>query len=237
MAASLKGALAPEAPAAPVAAYPALKASIVLFDCNPGTRSWVVPDGVSSVRVFVVGGGGSSTTGASGGGYSEKVISVVPGQSYAYTVGIGAPSSAAPIGGTSSFAGVISATGGRSGPGGIGSGGDINTEGGLGAGASGTYAGGGAGHAFGAGGNAVANRGGGFSANGVSYLDGWKVGLLPGFEQPHGYGVGGTTAAVSPPLRFAGMGGGGAIGVPPGLGGGGVGLPGGVGLVGIEVLS
>src|SRR5690554_6232221 len=44
--------------ASPVAAYPALKSSVVLFDFNPGTRSWTVPDGVSRIRVFVVGAGG-----------------------------------------------------------------------------------------------------------------------------------------------------------------------------------
>ncbi|GEM_PF-4318936 len=87
MAISLKSTVA-----APAAAYPALKASIALFDCNPGTRSWTVPEGVSQIRAFVVGAGGggfggSTAAAGGGGGYSESLIDVTPGQLLSYTVG------------------------------------------------------------------------------------------------------------------------------------------------------
>ena len=178
--------------AAPVAAYPALKSSIVLFDCNPGTRSWTVPEGVSQIRAFVVGGGGGGLyTGTyasgAGGGYAEKVITVTPGQIISYTVGaggnIGTPTGNS--GGTSSFGSVISATGGGGGPesgsaaGGSGTGGDINKSGGNGSAGTSGGGGGGAGHAYGNGSPGSAQSGGGF--NGLrSTVDGWGIGMLPG---------------------------------------------------------
>jgi len=234
MAISLKSTVA-----APVAAYPALKASIVLFDCNPGTRSWTVPEGVSKIRAFVVGGGGQNQ--GSGGGYEEKLITVTPGQVLSYTVG--APgTSGATTGGTSSFGGVISATGGATlgGTPGIGSGGEVSTSGGLGMATSNNQNSGGAsGHAFGNGQAGKALVGGGFSAGNLSFVDGWKIGLIS-----DSYGRGGAQST--------------GYGIPPGLGGGGAGASGssyqvvgnaivgggggylgdgGTGLVGIEVIA
>ncbi len=219
--------------ASPVAAYGSLKTSIALMDFNPGTRSWTVPAGVQRIRLFVVGGGGygiSGGIGGSGGGYSEKTLNVTAGQVINYTVG--APGiSSAPTGGTSSAGGVISATGGsyNAGPAGVGAGGDINTSGGLGQG-GGAYAGGSAGHAFGNGQSGV--LGGGFSSGRNSYVDGWKIGLLPG----RNYGEGGSG------IEYPGMGGGGYTNQAGGLGGGGGGggsggATGGPGLVGIEVVA
>lgn len=233
-------------------AYPALKASIILFDFNPGTRSWTVPDGVTQIRVFVVGAGGSSTTQSmAGGGYSEKLITVTPGTTYTYTVGAPGALVAAPggTGGTSSFGGLVSATGGSKASAGVGIGGDTNTEGGLGgasAAVQGSQGGGGAaGHRFGNGaagqpteyGNPVI--GGGFSGTPFSFVDGWGIGLLPGDSTPGGYGVGGANTAG---MGSGGLGGGAgrtsyATG---GVGGGGSGVGnsmGGPGLVGIEVMA
>lgn len=250
MAISLKSTVA-----APVAAYPALKSSIVLFDCTPGTRSWTVPEGVSKIRAFVVGAGGggwatNGFTGGSGGGYSEKVISVTPGQVLSYTVGSGgAASTTAPTaGGASSFGGIISATGGGAGgnatlgPVGTGSGGDVNTSGGTGA--TGTssngYGGGGSGHAFGNGQNGTGLIGGGFSAEWRGYVDGWKIGMVPAIGI---YGFGAASIGTGA-TREPGMGGGGASQYPAsangGIGGGGAASGagfGGPGLVGIEVIA
>jgi hypothetical protein len=209
------------------ATYGLLKTAIVLFETNPGTRNWVCPAGVSSIRAFVVGGGGGGPTGANndgaGGGYAEKVIAVTPGTSYSYTVGVGGPLTNGAAGGTSSFAATISATGGLryvagSEAGGVGTGGDTNNAGEV----SGTGKGG-AGHAFGVGGVLFGNA--------QPSVDGWKIGLLPGF-----FNYGRRSNTNYP----AGMGGssGGLASMFPGFGaGGGNNLLGGTGVVGIEVLA
>lgn len=231
MAISLKSTVA-----APVAAYPALKSSIVLFDCNPGTRSWTVPEGVSQIRAFVVGGGGQNQ--GSGGGYAEKIITVTPGQLISYTVG--APGiSGATTGGTSSFGGSISATGGATlgGTPGVGSGGDVNTSGGPGMSAAGTYnSGGSAGHAFGNGQAGVTNKGGGFSRENLSFVDGWKIGVTP---DQYGFGalVNSTNYGFSAAIGGGGVGGSGITADARIGGGGGNNGNGGNGLVGIEVIA
>ena len=229
MAISLKSTVA-----APVAAYPALKSSIVLFDCNPGTRSWTA-DRDCTIRAFVGGAGGGGPAGLNqpggGGGYSEKVIAVTAGQAFSYTVGAGGLPAAGAVGGTSSFGGIISATGGTrhdgtTASGGIGVGGDINTSG---EGAPGVAAGsfGNAGHAFG---------NGGVMFGGLDpVVDGWKLGLLP---KMFNYGKQASSAGNSV-FTDAGMGGSAAsyVGSPGIGGGGGNAAKGGPGLVGIEVLS
>jgi len=231
MAISLKSTVA-----APVAAYPALKASIVLFGCNPGTRSWTVPEGVSQIRAFVVGGGAYDQ--GSGGGYAEKLISVTPGQALSYTVG--APGvSTAKTGGTSSFGGVISATGGVTlgGTPGVGSGGNVNTSGGLGMSAAGAYnSGGSAGHAFGNGQAGVANKGGGFSSENLSFVDGWKIGVTP---DQYGFGALVSGFNYGFPAAIGGGGVGGSVVTKDAFigGGGGASGNGGPGLVGIEVIA
>ena len=105
------------------------KASIILFDTIPGTKEFTVPEGVKKIRAFVIGPGGIG-----GGGYSEKSIDVVAGQKFAYTVGVGSKGSAAS---TSSFGGLISASGGMV-LGGVGLGGDVNFNGGNGTALSGS---------------------------------------------------------------------------------------------------
>ena len=62
---------------------------------TPGTTSWTVPAGVTSVEYLVVAGGGSggSSYGTAGGGGAGGVrtgtLSVIPGSSHTITVGAG----------------------------------------------------------------------------------------------------------------------------------------------------
>jgi hypothetical protein len=64
---------------------------------TPGTYSWTVPDGITSVSVVCVGGGGSGGTHGTGGGGGglgwKNNITVIPGQSYTVVVGAGGPGS------------------------------------------------------------------------------------------------------------------------------------------------
>ncbi len=65
---------------------------------TPGTYTWVAPPGVSSVTVEAWGGGGAgggatgnraAGGGGAGGQYARRVVTVVPGNSYAVVVGAG----------------------------------------------------------------------------------------------------------------------------------------------------
>lgn len=221
--------------------YPALKPSIQLFDIYPGTRQITLQPG--TYRVAVVGAGAGFTKGGGGGGYDEVEITVAAETVYSYTVG----ESAAPIGGTSSFAGILSATGGKNTVGGAG----LSAAGkrggnGFSASASGAFSiGGAAGHAFGPGASATESNGGsafaaapGFSETnrggyrGESFVDGWKIGLLPS-----DYGFGGAVFSNGIYIPAA-LGGGGVGGVAPGVGGGaGQGARGGHGAVIVEKLG
>ena len=117
-----------------------------------GTYNFVVPAGVTSVRVRMWGAGGgggasASYSGGGGGGFAMKTITALTsGASYTVTVGAGGGESLS--GGTSSFGSFVSATGGSSAgsssvgehDGGVGVGGDVNYYGGF---AGGSYSGGG----------------------------------------------------------------------------------------------
>jgi len=89
--------------------------------------TWTAPTGVTRVRVWCIGGGGGgafnnscSGNGAygGGGGTAVGVYTVVPGTGYTVTIGAGGAGATAATnvigsaGGTTSFGGVISATGG-----------------------------------------------------------------------------------------------------------------------------
>lgn len=132
---------------------------------TPGTFSWVCPSGVRQVLAKVWGGGGAggstasspNSTGASGGGggYTEGLIDVIPGTSYAVSVGSGGVagtpgSSPQPStgGGTSGFAGVLSATGGGAGLAAAGAIQNVTPVGGVGSGGYFNFAGGTGGSAF-----------------------------------------------------------------------------------------
>ena len=218
------------------------KASIILFDTRPGTRQFTVPKGVKKIRAFVVGPGGIG-----GGGYSEKEIDVVAGQQFAYTVGVGSNGSAAS---TSSFGGLISASGGMV-LGGVGLGGDVNFSGGNGTVLSGTTivknAGGSAATRYGNGGmGGTSNNpaailpGAGFNPANRNSIDGWGLGMVPG---SYGHGATYATGVDTPAVwTLATMGGGGASAgsTLPGIGGGASSnqtYPGGNGVVGVEVLA
>lgn len=117
--------------------------------------TFTVPDGVTRVRVTVIGGGGAggyNSTYASGGGGSggraiKTITGLVPGATVAVTVGAGgvSPGTAGSggNGGVSSFGAYCSASGGTGGGGGtgaanagggpgVGSGGDLNDYGAYG---------------------------------------------------------------------------------------------------------
>lgn len=114
-------------------------------DSTPGSRSFTVPAGVTSIRETVIGGGGGGGegpsgrgTGGGGAGGARRIRAVTPGQVINYTVGEGG--SVNTSGGTSSIDGQMSGTGGQRGydngpnpgDGGIGVGGDLNGVGGKG---------------------------------------------------------------------------------------------------------
>lgn len=75
------------------------QAQTLLNFSAPGTGTWTCPAGVTSVTVECFGGGGggggdnnvSTTTsgGGGGGGCSHQVLTVIPGNAYSYTVGVG----------------------------------------------------------------------------------------------------------------------------------------------------
>lgn len=101
------------------------------------TRNWSIPAGWRSIQVFCVGGGGGGNRGGGGGGYTKTsgAFSVVPGTSYALTIGAGGTANGG-RGGTTAFASIVSAAGG------YGGGGNDGGAGGSGGGARGIYRGG-----------------------------------------------------------------------------------------------
>src|SRR5690606_28610104 len=110
-----------------------------------GSGTWTAPAGVTSVKVECWGGGGgggaSTSAGWSGGGggeYASEVISVTPGNGYAYSVGAGGAGADGPPsdftgddGGNSTFGGTIvvahGGAGGLGATGGAGGTGSSNT--------------------------------------------------------------------------------------------------------------
>lgn len=172
----------------------------------PGTFSWVCPAGVTQVFAKVWGGGGaggstssaanSASASGGGGGYCEGLISVVPGSTYTVVVGAGGVAGSATIepaiptpstdGGTSSFAGVLSATGGGAGFAAAGSIQTATPGGGTGSGGAVNFAGGGGGSAFPVGTGVVVPPGGYTYAvslqlyAAVSALFNGRTGIAPG---------------------------------------------------------
>jgi hypothetical protein len=98
--------------------------SILAFSTS---RSWTVPNGVSLLKVRLVGGGGGGGGGGVGfggagggaGGSTEGIFPVVAGTAFWVAVGAGgggsSPGATASFGGTSSFGSLCSATGGAGG--------------------------------------------------------------------------------------------------------------------------
>ena len=156
--------------------------------------TFYVPDGVTRVKVTVVGGGagGGDVRGGGGAGISIKNISgLTPGAAIAVTVG--AAGSGRLNGNSSSFGGYCTANGGfANGNGGTATGGDINLSGGLGGpiqanafsggggagGASGTF---GIGYGpMGSGGAGMFGSGGDGNASASGYGNGGGGGALSG---------------------------------------------------------
>ena len=83
---------------------------------SSGSGTWTCPAGITKVKVTCIGGGGCGYSGSAGlpfGGLAIGIYTVVPGTGYAYTVGAGGTALVDNDGGTSSLAGLCSATGGN----------------------------------------------------------------------------------------------------------------------------
>lgn len=181
------------------------------------TRTWAVPTGWRTAKVFVVGGGGGGAIGSGGGGAGGKTatsgnFNVTPGGTYVATIG-GGGSANGGSGGTTSFGSVVSAAGGAGGNGLHGG------SGGSGGGASGIYKG----NSYDCDGSAGASDGGNASSNGYVSGNSWHY-------YNGGTGQGTTTKAwgSSSGTLYSGGGGGGSRnrnynGGSGGSGGGGAG--------------
>ncbi len=196
---------------------------------TPGTRNlavfkptnqgnWVVPSGVSVLKLRIWGGGGAGGSGfggagggGSGGGYSEGFYGATAGQVFSVVVGNGGIGPAA-TGETSSFGNLASATGGTAGASGA-----ANT-GGAGA----TIQGSGAGSGL-----IIPGSGGG---NAISLGSAWLGGAGGfAFGSSGALAIAGTASTPITGLNGGGPGSGGSGGIGAGLGG-----QGGPGLVLVE---
>ena len=90
------------------------------------TQSWTAPSDVSRIEILLCGGGASGvrwdTTGQNGGGggsATHTYLTVTPGASYTVTIGAGGPETTGQShgspGSTSSFGGLLSVAGGKTG--------------------------------------------------------------------------------------------------------------------------
>ncbi|SDA89376.1 Por secretion system C-terminal sorting domain-containing protein [Algoriphagus alkaliphilus] len=181
---------------------------------SPGTATWTVPAGVTSITVETWGGGGKgggtnsagSYGGGGGGGYSRSTIAVTPGQTYFFNVATGSTNNTNP-GGNSWFsltnnegAAIVRALGGASVP---ANGTNGAAGGGLGTGTDRFIGGSGA--------NGVTDGGGGGSSAGTG-ANGNNATSVTGASAPSGGGNGGNGRSGN---------GNGFIGTSPGGGGGG----------------
>jgi hypothetical protein len=206
--------------------------AIGLAQTYDADNSFVVPSGVTSITVEAYGGGGkgaSRTTngvggGGGGGGYCRKIFTVVPGDTFSFTIGLGSTASNV-AGGTTTVllngSNALLANGGNSpfqnsatgASGGTASLGDVNYTGGAGAtGFSGSYSGGGGssggtGSVGGAGNNDTggAATGAGSGGNGRTGSNDGFAGTIPGGGGGGAYRQGGIST------RFGGNGAGGRV--------------------------
>jgi|GEM_PF-3595240 len=203
--------------------------------------TFVVPVGVNSITIEMVGaggsGGGNGGGGGGGGGYAKGTFTVSPGTSYSIVVGVGGSELATIAGGLGILAGAGENGGsvpnpniGGGGAGGVGLGGTVTRTGGAGGGGYWTYFGGGGGGAAGVTSN------GGAGGNTIAYIPGQCdtpgggggiSGGAPGGAGGKGAGFTDPNCTVSDPADDgtgygAGGGGGNGIGSSPGVGGGGI---------------
>jgi hypothetical protein len=211
-------------PAAPFLSYklPALRPGFASMQVFTSSGAFVVPNGVSTVRVTVIGGGGSggyhstmpSGGGGAGGQASGVVTGLTPGQSIAVTVGAGGAIPPAPAngtnGGTSSFGTYMSATGGNGGSGGT------LTEFAMAGGAGGAGVGG------------QINRGGSYGSDSIVVAARGGDGGGPGNGRASSGPIPGLSAT-----GFGGGGGGGGLTVTGTV----TGYPGGAGAAGIVIVE
>ena len=194
----------------PVAISPRVFGNGAFLQATSST-TFVVPVGITSLRIRVVGGGGGGGTngysgggGGGGGGYAHGVFTVSPGTSYALTVGAGGGVNA--NGGTTSFGSLISATGGTTGnsggAGGTGTGGTVQRTGGTGGATGDGYSGGGGGGA----GSHLGNGGAGGAGNNGRRGGGVKSAGNSLFAGDAFFGLGlnaaGTTLVLPDPVVF-----------------------------------
>lgn len=87
-----------------ITAFVKAQTTVTVTINSPGSSSWQVPCGITSITVQCWGGGGagggagetkSGAGGGGSGGYASTVFAVSPGASIAYTVGAGGPITAA----------------------------------------------------------------------------------------------------------------------------------------------
>ena len=203
--------------------------------------SFVVPAGVDSITVELVGAGGNGGTNGGGGGgggaYARRTSAVSAGNPFSIVVGTGGSGLATIVGGL----GVLAGAGGNGttvgnpnigggGAGGMAQGGQVNRTGGAGGGGYYTYFGGGGGGAAGA----LTNGGVGGNTivwNGTNCLTpGGSAGVgggPPAGDGGKGAGFTDANCTVTDPVgngvAYGGGGGGGnGIGSPVGVGGGGI---------------
>lgn len=202
---------------------------------------FVVPAGVDTIAIELVGAGGNGGTngagGGGGGGYARGTFVVSPGTSYSIVVGTGGSGLATIVGGLGILAGaggngtsVSNPNIGGGGAGGVGLGGQVSRTGGAGGGGYYTYFGGGGGGAAGAtsnggvGGNTIVWNGNNCLTPGGSA---GVAGGAPAGDGGKGAGFTDPNCTVTDPegngAAYGGGGGGGnGIGSPGGAGGGGI---------------
>ncbi|MBK9420919.1 MAG: T9SS type A sorting domain-containing protein [Flavobacteriales bacterium] len=149
-----------------------LTASVLIGACAVAqvafttSGTFLVPAGVTSIDVELVGAGGNGYSngggGGAGGGYAAGTFAVIPGTSHAITIGEGGSGVGTSISGLGILAGagtngsiVDNPNVGGGGNGGSGTGGTVNRTGGSGGGGFYTYFGGGGGGAAGPIGNGI----------------------------------------------------------------------------------
>ena len=213
-----------------------LSAQVVFTSSGP----FVVPAGVDTITVELVGAGGNGAAngggGGGGGGYARGTYTVTPGTTYSIVVGSGGSGLGTIVGGMGILANagmngttVAHPNVGGGGAGGTGMGGQVTRSGGSGGGGYWTYFGGGGGGAGGplangaAGGNTIVWTGNCLTPGGAAGTGGGS----PGGDGGKGAGFTDMNCTVTDPgangANYGGGGGGGnGIGSPAGIGGGGV---------------